>query len=374
MPRADQEETVFVLAPTGRDGRLIAETLTKANVKVHTCASGEEFISAIQGGAAAAIISEEALSKNELDDLAKHLAAQPFWSDLPILWLTFAGRPSPTNIASAQASDALGNVTLLERPVRPETLRVAVRAALRTRMRQYQLRTRQESLQHAISELEQFAYSASHDLKEPLRNISIFTELLERDYSHCLDELGKEYFSFVRSGAKRMEVLVDDLLAYTRLSDEGDQREESLTDSAKCVEMAIANLTPGIMESGATIEFSDLPLVPMRSTHCYQLFQNLIANALKYRREEEKPRIRIRAEPDSSFGWRFAVQDNGIGIRPEYKERIFGLFKRLHNPSQYSGSGIGLAICQRIVQRYGGKIWVESEPGKGSTFYFTIKS
>jgi signal transduction histidine kinase len=373
MPRSPQEESVYVLAPTGRDARLISDTLIKAGVKVHSCASTREFVSALDSGAAVAVISEEALTREDVTELARHLATQPFWSDLPILFLTFAGTPSTGNIATAQAADALGNVTLLERPIRPETLRVAVRAALRTRMRQYQLRTRQESLQHAISELEQFAYSASHDLKEPLRNISIFSELLAQEYSEYLDERGKEYCNFVRTGAKRMEMLVEDLLAYTRLSDDADQHEEVFADASKCVEMALANLAPTIAESGATFESCELPSVPMRSTHLYQLFQNLIGNAIKYR-GDEPPRIRICATRDSSFGWRFAVQDNGIGIRPEYKERIFGLFKRLHNASQYSGSGIGLAICQRIVQRYGGRIWVESEPGKGSTFYFTIKS
>jgi signal transduction histidine kinase len=320
MPRSPEEQTVFVLAPTGRDARLIADTLLKADMRVITCTSGEEFVHAIEAGAAVAVISEEALSKQALEDLARHLNAQPFWSDLPILYLTFAGRPSQINIASAQASDALGNVTLLERPIRPETLRIAVRAAFRTRMRQYQLRTQQESLQHAISELEQFAYSASHDLKEPLRNISIFSELLENDYSNCLDERGKEYCNFVRNGAKRMERLVEDLLAYTRLSDEGEQHEDTLADATKCVEMALANLAPAIAESGASIEFDDLPSVPMRSTHLYQLFQNLIGNALKYRRNVP-PLVRISALRDSSFGWRFAVEDNGIGIRPEYKER-----------------------------------------------------
>jgi len=376
MLGTDLEQTVFVLAPTGRDARLIADTLLKADVRAETCSSSDELCKALEAGAAAAIVSQEALAPDALDDLARHLEAQPFWSDLPILFLTFTGSPSAENIAGANAAKALGNVTLLERPIRPETLRAAVRAALRARMRQYQLRTRQESLQHAISELEQFAYSASHDLREPLRNLSIFSELLMKQYSAALDDAGKQYCQFVLNGARRMETLVDDLLAYTRLSengDNGDNDESAATDAGKCIEMVLNSLAPAIRESGADIQVEKLPVVGMRSTHLYQVFQNLLHNAIKYR-GQSPPCIRVSAVRDQGFGWQFAVKDNGIGIRTEYKERIFGLFKRLHNTTEYSGSGIGLAICQRIVQRSGGRIWVESEPGRGSTFFFTVKS
>lgn len=366
------EQTVFVLAPTGRDARLISDTLSRAEVRVQTCASSHEFFTALETGAAAAIVAEEALSKDSVAHLARQLDAQPFWSDLPILFLTFSGRPNLDNIAIAQSADALGNVTLLERPLRPDTLRAAVRSAIRARMRQYQLRTRQESLQHAISELEQFAYSASHDLKEPLRNLAIFSQLLESQYSEVLGETGRQYCNFVRDGARRMETMVEDLLAYTRLTEEGDGSEPARTDASKCLEMVVASLASAIAETGAEVQAGELPVVEMRSTHLYQLFQNLIANAIKYR-GDAPPSIRICAIKEDGLGWRFAVTDNGIGIRPEYKERIFGLFKRLHNNSQYSGSGIGLAICQRIVQRYGGRIWVESEPGHGSRFFFTVK-
>ncbi len=373
MPRSPQEETVFVLAPTGRDARLIGEVLESAGVKVSICAVPSDLFTALgSGAAAAAIISEEALSRETRDCLAKLMADQPFWSDLPIILLTFAGRPSTLNIAAAQAMEALGNVTLLERPIRPETLRLAVRAALRTRMRQYQLRSHEESLQEAIGELEQFAYSASHDLKEPLRNISIFSELLEKQYGETFDGRGQEYCRFVRTSALRMEQLVEDLLNYTKLSN-ANENEPVFSEAAKCLEMAIANLSQAIEESHAVIEAGPLPSVPMRSTHLYQIFQNLIGNAIKYRREEH-PHVAITATQDPKFGWRFAVEDNGIGIRPEYQERIFGLFKRLHSATKYTGTGIGLAICQRIVQRYGGRIWVESEPGRGSIFFFTVRA
>ncbi|HLH39704.1 MAG TPA: ATP-binding protein [Bryobacteraceae bacterium] len=372
MPGSLEEQTVYIFAPTGRDARLIVDTLSEADILAKTCSSRDELSRALQTGAAAAIISEEALSSQDVQELARHLESQPFWSDLPILLLTFAGRPTPQNISSGRAAEVLGNVTLLERPLRPMTLRAAVRSAIRARMRQYQLRRRQESLQHAISELEQFAYSASHDLREPLRNIAIFSELLEKEHLAALDKTGRQYCNFVRASAKRMETLIDDLLAYTRLNDDESHNEPTTADAAKCVEMALASLSTAITESGAEIEVGPLPVVSMRSTHLYQIFQNLLANAVKYR-GEAPPRIRVSASREEGFGWRFAVKDNGIGISPEYQERIFGLFKRLHTNAKYSGSGIGLAICQRIVQRSGGKIWVESEPGRGSTFYFTVK-
>jgi signal transduction histidine kinase len=372
MPRNRREETVFVLAPTGRDAQLIAGTLIETHVPVEVCATMQELSAGIQGGASTVIVAEEALTADSVKQFARLLEEQPTWSDLPIIVLIFAGESTAFTAAKAQALSGLGNVTLLERPVRQDTLKAAVRSAWRARRRQYQLRTRQETLQHAISELEQFAYTASHDLREPLRSIGIFSELLERQYGALLDKPGKQYLDFVRTGARRMEMLVEDLLSYTKTMNDGEEQPAAAqTDANKCLEMAVTNLSHSISEARATVTAEELPTVRIHTTHLYQLFQNLIANAIKYHRHEP-PLVHVNALRDG-VEWRFAVHDNGIGIDPEYKERIFGLFKRLHNTSQYSGTGIGLAICQRIVQRYGSRIWVESEPGRGSTFFFTVK-
>jgi signal transduction histidine kinase len=226
------------------------------------------------------------------------------------------------------------------------------------------------NLRRANEDLHQFAYSVSHDLREPLRMLSLYSQMLERNYGNGLDSEGREFLGYITEGAGRMDALLLDLLAYLRVADMLPA-ESAPIDTAGVLEKARANLSGMIKDSGAEIcsELS-LPRVRVEEIHMLQLFQNLIGNAIKYR-SERPPKIRISFTRDGA--WRkFCVQDNGIGIAPEYREQVFGIFKRLHNRAEYPGTGIGLAICQKIVDRYGGRIWVESEPGKGSTFCFTV--
>jgi PAS domain S-box-containing protein len=227
----------------------------------------------------------------------------------------------------------------------------------------------EEELRRANQDLEQFAYSASHDLQEPLRSIKIYGDLLKRRYRHKLDGQALEFCDYMHSGATRMEMLVTDLLAYTQVTRLEAPVED--TDANESLDAAVANLSRAIAESGAEITHDPLPSARVHSTHMRQLFQNLIGNAIKYRSPDRVPLIHVQSERQQGL-WVFAVRDNGIGIETEYKEHIFGLFKRLHTSDEYSGTGIGLAICQRIVERYHGRIWVESSPGDGSTFFFSI--
>ena len=233
--------------------------------------------------------------------------------------------------------------------------------------------TRQKSIDAEIRranlDLEQFAFSASHDLQEPLRSVKIYSELLDRRYSDKLDAEAKEFLAFLRTGAVRMEALVTDLLTYSQVS-RCDPASEA-TDANEVLAETLDSLSDTIKENAASVTSDPLPLVQIQRTHLQQVFQNLIGNAIKYRTSDKEPTIHITGER-SGHECKFAVSDNGIGIAPEYKETVFGLFKRLHTSAEYSGTGIGLAICQRIVDRYRGRIWVESEPGRGSTFRFTI--
>lgn len=229
----------------------------------------------------------------------------------------------------------------------------------------------QEDLRRANMDLEQFAYSASHDLQEPLRSVRIYSELLASRYASKLDAPGLQFLHFLQSGATRMESLVRDLLEYTHVTRLDLPNE--FTDANEALKNALANLDGAIIESGANIHYDPMPAVRVHTTHLRQIFQNLIGNAIKYRSPDRPAEIHVTSEHQNGW-WLFAVRDNGIGIPPEYREYVFGLFKRLHSGAQYSGTGIGLAICQRIVERYGGRIWVESEPGQGSTFRFTIPS
>lgn len=230
------------------------------------------------------------------------------------------------------------------------------------------LALRSEELARSNAELEQFAYVASHDLQEPLRMVGSFVQLLERRYKDVLDAKGREHISYAVDGARRMQLLIQDLLAFSRVGTQG--KEFAPTNFNSVVRSVLHDLRETISESGAKVNCVSLPTLPADDTQMVQLFQNLISNALKFR-GEQSPRIQITAEP-SEGNWKFAVKDNGIGIDQRHSERIFLLFQRLHSRREYAGTGIGLAICKKIVDRHGGKIWVESEPGKGSTFLFTL--
>jgi PAS domain S-box-containing protein len=223
-------------------------------------------------------------------------------------------------------------------------------------------------LARSNAELEQFAYVASHDLQEPLRMVTLYTQLLEKRYKARLDADADEFIDYVVDGAKRMHQLINDLLSYSRVSSHG--KEFELTDCETVLKRALTNLRTAVEESRAEVTHDALPTLLADGMQLVQLFQNLLSNALKFR-GEEPPRVHVSAAPDGKK-WLFSVRDNGIGINPDCAERIFIIFQRLHGIKDYPGTGIGLAICKRIVQRHGGRIWVESEPGKGATFHFTL--
>jgi signal transduction histidine kinase len=227
---------------------------------------------------------------------------------------------------------------------------------------------RSAELQRSNAELEQFAYVASHDLQEPLRKVASFCQLLQRRYGGQLDERADQYIDFAVDGAKRMQGLINDLLAFSRVG--RITRERTMIDLDELVSQVVENFSDRIEETGATIVVGDLPSVRGEATLLSAVFQNLISNALKFR-GSSAPEITIGAERDGEV-WKFSVRDNGIGIEPEYSDRIFVIFQRLHPKDAYPGTGIGLAMCRKIVEYHGGTIWLKTDVDSGTQFEFTL--
>ncbi|HYQ64946.1 sensor histidine kinase [Actinophytocola sp.] len=231
-----------------------------------------------------------------------------------------------------------------------------------------ELDRRSTDLERSNSELEQFAYVASHDLQEPLRKVASFCQLLERRYKRQLDERADQYIAFAVDGAKRMQILINDLLAFSRVG--RIVRDPVLVSCDAVLEQALANLSYSIEQTGADIDADPLPRVSAEVPLLTTVFQNLVGNALKFH-GEQPPKVRVTVRRDGDF-WEFAVADNGIGIDDDYAERIFVIFQRLHNKADYPGTGIGLAMCRKIVEYHGGRIWLDTSVESGSRFCFTL--
>jgi light-regulated signal transduction histidine kinase (bacteriophytochrome) len=230
------------------------------------------------------------------------------------------------------------------------------------------LAKRAAELASSNEELERFAYVASHDLQEPLRMVSSFLQLLQKRYNEKLDAKANEYIHFAVDGAERMKTLILDLLKFSRVNSSKEEHEP--VDLNEVCNNILVTYKQTIDKGNASINVHPLPIISGGKTELIQLFQNLIGNALKYK-GQSPPIINVGAKETESF-WEFYISDNGIGIEPRFFNKIFIIFQRLHHKNEYSGTGIGLAICKKIVERHGGSIWVDSLPGKGSTFYFTL--
>lgn len=244
----------------------------------------------------------------------------------------------------------------------------SVNRATRERQLREETKLAQAALERSNRDLEQFAYVASHDLQEPLRMVATYTQLLAERYGGRLDENADKYIRYAVDGALRMQTLIQDLLTFSRVGRPAETGQP--TDCNEVIGVVLDNLQAAIQECGAQVWHDDLPTLTTDRSQLVQLFQNLIANAIKFR-GHQPPAVRVSAERVGKE-WVFAVADNGIGIAREHAEVIFVIFKRLHTRAEYPGSGIGLAICKKIVERHGGRIWVESEPGRGAIFKFTL--
>jgi signal transduction histidine kinase len=371
----------FAKAP---DREVARRVLREAELGAELFETLDELLDRATSGAGALLLEEEVLA-GRLSRLKDCLGAQPSWSNLPVVLLARRS-PGGTSSAGSWASN-IRNVMVVERPVGAAALTSALEAALDARRRQYEVRDLLESLrrlnetleqrvaartadlERSNSELEQFAYVASHDLQEPLRMVTGFMGLLKRNYDDRLDDKAREYVDFAVDGAQRMSELIRDLLDFSRVGTRG--REWQPVEMRWVLDKALQQCGTAIRDSGAEVVAGELPTVCGDERQLVQLLQNFITNAIKFRREGVDPRIEVSAERQDER-WLLSVADNGIGIDLSQAERVFEIFQRLHTRDRYEGTGIGLAICRKIVERHGGRIWVESTPGEGSTFYFTL--
>jgi signal transduction histidine kinase len=376
-------ERIPIHAPFGRDAVLIRRELDAAGFSTVICESVKEFCAVIGEGAGSALVADEALSPSAIEYLAAQLSGQPVWSSFPLLVMTSGGAATKASRYRLSLLEPLGNVTLLERPLRPETLVSSLQAALRARRHQYQLcdvlaelaesnrelKSANEDLTRVNGELEEFAYVASHDLQEPLRTVNIYSHLILKAVAEEHDPKLCQYREFVRQGIDRIEALIRDLLTFSRTIQANDLQIEAseLSDSWND---ALSVLRDRIEESDALITACPLPRVRAEAAQMTHVFQNLLSNSIKYRKPGVALEIQVSAEEVDGI-WTIALRDNGIGFDQQYADRIFGLFKRLFK-DEYPGTGLGLAICKRILERYGGRIWATGKAGQGSTFYFSL--
>jgi PAS domain S-box-containing protein len=315
---------------------------------------------ALLGQRVTSIIPEGFAERLVADDLRspKDALAQQIGTGIELMARRQDGTEFPIELMLSPLASADG--ILVTAAIRNITARKAADAHL--------LQTVAE-LKRSNEELHQFANIASHDLQEPLRMVASYTQLLARRYKGRLDADADEFIAFAVDGAERMQRLILDLLAYSRVSTKGAELAD--VDSADALERALVNLRGAIQESGAQVTHGPLPTVRADEMQLSQLFQNLLGNAIKYRRDDV-PSVHVSAVRDHRLGWVFSVKDNGLGIESQYFERIFGMFQRLHKREEFAGTGIGLAICKRIVERHGGTITVQSTPGQGSDFRFLL--
>src|SRR5262245_52948042 len=375
MPK---DERVNILMVDDQPARLLSYETVLADLDENLlkASSGKEALEILLKTAIAVVLVDVVMPEMDGYDLAALIRQHPRFRDTAII-LVSGIHISDLDRLKGYDSGAVDYVSV---PIVPEMLRAKVRVYIDLFRKTRELHRLNRDLEHLVAErtaelsrsneeLRQFAVIASHDLQEPLRMISSFVQLLSKRYKGKLDATAEEFIRFAVDGTRRMHGLIDDLLVYSRL--DTTAAASTSVDCQKALGRALDNLRLAIDESGAVVEHDSLPIVRADESQLVQLLQNLIGNAIKFRQKDRPPRIQVGAEPRDRK-WCLSVRDNGIGIDPRYFERIFQIFQRLHGREEYPGTGIGLAICKKIVDRHRGRIWVESKPGQGSTFHFTL--
>ncbi|WP_395399419.1 ATP-binding protein [Pseudoduganella sp. UC29_106] len=375
--------TVLIVDDTPANVRVLAEYLDGHGFTVTVAQDGEEGLERARFGCPDLILLDAMMPGWDGFETCRRLKAEPATSTIPVIFMT-----ALSDIGDKVRAYEAGGVDYITKPFHAEEVLARINTHLSLRNMQRQLQEQNEALQREVqerqraeqvlaersrelarsnAELERMAYIASHDLQEPLRMVASYVQLLERRYVGQLDADAHEFIGFAVDGAKRMQALIDDLLTISRVDTKA--RPMQPVDLGQSLASALHSLRIAVEESQAVVEADALPVVRGDGAQLTQVFQNLLSNAIKFC--QEPPRIRLSAQREGRM-WRIGVADNGIGVPAEYRERIFGMFQRLHGRREYAGTGIGLAICQKIVERHGGAIWVEDAAGGGTQFVFTV--
>lgn len=375
------EERILVLAPTGGDAQNAGAMLQGGGFSGVICGNLEEVCARAKEGAAAMLVAEEALRTPRIEMLIEMIKEQASWSDLPLIVVTTGG---DTTQASMRAYDAFGpaaNLTLIERPFRAITMISTIRTALRSRRRQYEVRglledledkvrERTVRLEQTIAELEAFSYSVSHDLRAPLRAMRGYSQVLLEEYAGSLEEKGKDYLNRILAASERLDRLVQDVLRYSRCARE--RIEIKTVDLEKLVNEVVVEY-PALRAPNAEVILAR-PFIKVlgHEASLTQVISNLLGNAVKFVRPGRTPKVKIWTERTPGDSVKIFFNDNGIGIDPADYQKIFKMFERLSAGGEYEGTGIGLAIVAKAVERMSGRVGVESMVGRGSTFWVEL--
>lgn len=370
---ASSPSTVLIVDDTPANVRVLAEYLDGHGFNVTVAQDGEEGLERARYGCPDLILLDAMMPGWDGFETCRRLKADPVTSDIPVIFMT-----ALSDIGDKVRAYEAGGVDYITKPFHAEEVlaRVNTHLSLRREIREREraeqvLAERSRELARSNAELERMAYIASHDLQEPLRMVASYVQLLERRYMGKLDADAHEFIAFAVDGARRMQGLIDDLLTISRVDTKARPLQQLELDEV--LGTALRSLRITIEERRAEVQAGGLPQVLGDAAQLTQVFQNLLSNAIKFC-QADPPQVAITARRDGAL-WQVRVGDNGIGVPEEYRERIFGMFQRLHGRREYAGSGIGLAICQKIVERHGGTIWVETpEAGGGSVFVFTLQA
>ena len=370
-----QERRATIVNVDDSEGARYARTrtLTRAGFAVHEAGTAKEAFDLVAIHRPDLVILDVHLPDLNGQDVCRTLKTEPDSASIIVLQISATAITTPSTISALNN----GADAYLTEPIDPDVLVATIRALLRLHKAERdlaeantELAQLNQDLRRSNEDLQQFAFMASHDLQEPLRMVNTFSQLLLKRFGHLADPVAAEYAGFINQGVQRMEMLIQNVLSYSRVVHSDGSDDAKIANLQNSFRQALGSLETAVNESHALITCEDLPTVAGDEEQFAQVFQNLLSNALKYRSASEDLRVSVTVRRGGSE-WIVSVRDNGIGFDQRYADRIFGLFKRLHR-SDYPGTGLGLAICKRIIERNGGRVWAESEIGSGSTFYFAV--